>query len=458
MNNQKNVPGLDECLAAADETKDMRIKKDCLADIPAMLEKFGGYRSAFLIADGSTWEAAGKKVKESLDRAGVPVTGTLIFPAEPRLHADYAHIRTMVEKMSPGKDRGQIPVAIGSGTINDLVKRAAFELGLPYLCVPTAASVDGYTAFGAAILLEGFKQTMPCAAPLAVAADTEVLAGAPAYLSSSGFGDLASKIVAGSDWIIADKAGKLGALKADAMDDKAWAMTQHGLRDYLHRAVNSAKGDAAAVDALFEALAITGLSMQYFKASRPVSGAEHLFSHVWEMEDLSMNGVPVTHGHKVTIGTLASTAFTEIFFADPAGPPPAPGGYRRPAAAERRAEVSAAFRGSRGHDGVVRTALEKMADDKIVAAVNGDFRDTWKDIRGKVLEQILPYGELRALLETAGCPLVPETINLTRDYVIATARRAQMIRNKYSILDLAWDAGCFETILTKMEGSDLYLR
>ena len=458
MNNKKNIPSLAECLEAADETKEMRIRKDCFNDIPAMLEKFGGYPSVFLAADGSTWEAAGKKVKESLDQAGIPVTGTLIFPAEPRLHADYAHIQTLVEKMSPGKDQGQIPVAIGSGTINDLVKRAAFELGLPYFCVPTAASVDGYTAFGASILLEGFKQTMPCTAPLAVAADTEVLAKAPACLSSSGFGDLASKIIAGSDWIIADKAGKLGAPKADALDDKAWAMTQHGLRDYLCRAVDSARGDAAAVDALFEALAITGLSMQHFKASRPVSGAEHLFSHVWEMEDLSIDGIPVTHGHKVTIGTLASTAFTEIFFADPEGPPPAPRDYRRPTASERMTEVSAAFRGSRGHDGVVRTALEKMADEKIVAAVNGDFRDTWKDIRGKVLEQILPYRELRALLEKAGCPLKPEDINLTRDYVIATARRAQMIRNKYSVLDLVWDMGCFETVLAKMEGSDVYLR
>ncbi|MDR2158950.1 MAG: sn-glycerol-1-phosphate dehydrogenase [Treponema sp.] len=458
MDNQKTVPSLAECLEAADETKDMRIKKDCFADIPGMLEQFEGYRSVFLAADGSTWEAAGKRVKENLDRAGIPVTGTLIFPAEPRLHADYAHIQTLVEKMSPGKDRGQIPVAVGSGTINDLVKRAAFELKLPYLCVPTAASVDGYTAFGAAILLEGFKQTMPCAAPLAVAADTEVLAGAPAYLSSSGFGDLASKIIAGSDWIIADRAGKLGAPGTHAMDGTAWAMTQHGLRAYLHRAVDSARGDAAAVNALFEALAITGLSMQYFKNSRPVSGAEHLFSHVWEMEDLSMNGVPVTHGHKVTIGTLASTAFTEIFFADPAGPPPVPRDYRRPEAPERRAEVSAAFRESRGHDGVVKTALEKMTGEKTVEAINGDFRSAWKDLRGKVLEQVLPYGELRTLLERAGCPLKPEDINLTRPYVIATARRAQMIRNKYSILDLAWDMGCFETVLARMEASDRYLR
>ncbi|MDR1617537.1 MAG: sn-glycerol-1-phosphate dehydrogenase [Treponema sp.] len=457
MDTKNPVPTLAECLAAAGETKEMRIKKDCLAEIPAMLEQFEGCRSVFLAADGNTWEAAGKSARERLDGAGIPVTGTLIFPAEPRLHADYAHIRTLVEKMSPGKDRGQIPVAIGSGTINDLVKRGAFELGLPYLCVPSAASVDGYTAFGAAILREGFKQTLPCAAPLAVAADTGVLAGAPAYLSSSGFGDLASKITAGSDWIIADRAKRQGAPGTDAMDDTVWAMTQHGLRDYLRRSVTAARGDADAVNALFEALAITGFSMQYFKTSRPVSGTEHLFSHVWEMEDLSANGIPVTHGHKVTIGTLVCTAFTEIFFADPEGPPPPPRDYRRPGAPERRAEVSAAFRLSRARDGVVKTALEKLADKKTAAAVTGDLRAAWKDLRGKVLDQLLPYGELRALLKAAGCPLKPEDINLTRQYAIATARRAQMIRNKYTVLDLAWDTGCFETVLARMEASDLYL-
>jgi glycerol-1-phosphate dehydrogenase [NAD(P)+] len=58
----------------------------------------------------------------------------------------------------------------------------------------------------------------------------------------------------------------------------------------------------------------------------------------------------------------------------------------------------------------------------------------------------------------AGCPVKPELINLTRSTVIATARRAQMMRNKYCILDLAWDMGVFENILSRMEDSDIYLR
>jgi glycerol-1-phosphate dehydrogenase [NAD(P)+] len=457
--NNLSVPTLEECLGLADETDELLLKPGAVDEIPGLLEKFFTFSGVCLIADGHTMEAAGNKVRETLDGAGIPVAGLHVFPGEPRLHAEYSHIRFLKDWISSLPDCGNlVPIAVGAGTVNDLVKRAAFELKLPYLCVPTAASVDGYTPNGAALLMDGFKQTIPCTAPRVLAADTSVIAGAPAYLSSSGFGDLASKIIAGTDWIIAEKAGALGAPEAPAIDPAAWAMIQNGLMDALCRSADAGHGDAGAVGVLFQSLAITGFAMQYMKNSRPVSGAEHLFSHVWEMEDLSVNGVPVTHGHKVTIGTLAATAFTEIFFADPSGPPKAPVSWKRPAQEERKAEVSEAFKGSRAQGMIAATALEKFMDEKKAGEISRAFRDDWKEIRGRVLEKLLPYGKLKALLSRAGCPLVPQTIGLTRREVIATARRAQMIRNKYSILDLAWDMGVYETILSKLEESEEYLR
>ena len=89
------------------------------------------------------------------------------LPGKPTLYADYENITTLVGALRDGRD----PVAVGSGTLNDIVKRAAHELERPYLCVATAASMDGYTAFGAAITKEGYKQTMTCPAPRAVVAD-----------------------------------------------------------------------------------------------------------------------------------------------------------------------------------------------------------------------------------------------------------------------------------------------
>src|SRR3954452_1581683 len=68
------------------------------------------------------------------------------------------------------------------------------------LAVATAASVDGYTSFGASITKDGFKQTLTCPAPRAVLADLDVLTAAPAIMTASGYGDLLGKVPAGADW------------------------------------------------------------------------------------------------------------------------------------------------------------------------------------------------------------------------------------------------------------------
>jgi glycerol-1-phosphate dehydrogenase [NAD(P)+] len=458
-NDKAAIPSLADCLKAADETRELLVNRGCYAGIPALLTGLYQAGGVYLISDEHTWEAAGKGLRAVLEGAGIPLRGEFRFPAEPRLHAEYFNITAIKEKLAalPRLDE-TVPIAIGGGTVNDLVKRAASELKRTYLCVPTASSVDGYTAYGAAILYDGYKQTMSCPAPLALAAEPDVLAKAPAYLSSSGFGDLASKIIAGCDWIICDLVGPLGAPVAEPINEAIWNMTQPGLMDYLERSVDAARGDRDAVIALFEALAITGFSMQAFKSSRPVSGSEHLFSHVWEMDDLSLEGVPVTHGHKVTIGTLAATAYFETFFADPAGPPAPPRDYVRPGPSQRMVAVSSAFSGSRGHDLVVKTALEKYMDDTVVARIREALRDNYKELRDKILSRLLPYEKLKELLGRAQCPLRPEIIGLSRSQAIATARRAQMMRNKYCLLDLSWDLGVMETILSRLEDSTEYLR
>jgi glycerol-1-phosphate dehydrogenase [NAD(P)+] len=176
------------------------------------------------------------------------------------------------------------------------------------------------------------------------------------------------------------------------------------------------------------------------------------------MEDLCFNGAPVTHGHKVAIGTLAATAFTEIFFADPKCPPVPEKTFKRPNRDERRAEVSSAFNNSPAHDKVIAEAMEKMMDEQKANTINQAFMDTYQEIRNRVLEKLLPYVELKSLLARAECPVRPGDLGLSRDEVIATSRRAQMIRNKYCILDISWDMGNYNTILSKMEISDVYLR
>jgi glycerol-1-phosphate dehydrogenase [NAD(P)+] len=453
--NEPKKLSLEDCLKAASETKKLLLGPDALEGIPRLLREHYDFTAVCIIADENTDEAAGKKVREVLDAAGIPRAEALVFPGR-LLHAEYRHIARITAHIAAlPNPAGVVPIAVGAGTVNDLVKRAASELNLPYLCVPTAASVDGYTSYGAALLSDGFKQTFPCPAPRTVAASTVVLQEAPAYLSSSGFGDLAGKIIAGTDWIIAEKAGALGAPGTERIDPLAWNMTQTGLLDTLKRAEDAVRGDVDAVGLLFSALAVTGFAMQRLRSSRPVSGCEHLWSHVWEMEDLSVGGIPVTHGHKVAMGTLAAAAFTEVLFSENSLPLPSPD-WKLPTKAKREAEVRTAFttaaiRGTKPADAAVKTALEKLADEQHAKVLADALRDNWTEIREKVREKLPPYGELRDLLARGGCPVLPGEINLSRAGVIATARRAHMIRNRYTVLEMAWDLGVFDETLAKME-------
>jgi glycerol-1-phosphate dehydrogenase [NAD(P)+] len=446
------MPSLDECLAAASDTKKIVLEAGALESVPAVFAGQFPSAAAFIVADGNTMAAAGDRVAALLERAGIPVAGTLVFPARPVLHAELELAGAVARAV--GAAGKAIPVAVGAGTINDLTKRAAFELERPYLCVPTAASVDGFTSYGAALLSGGYKRTFPCPAPRAVVADTEVLAAAPPYLSSSGYGDLAGKLVAGSDWIIAEAAGRGGAEGWEPIEPLAWAMTQAGLGEALEGAADARLGDARAVGLLFGALAATGFSMQYLKSSRPVSGCEHLFSHVWEMGDLSVDGRPVTHGHKVAVGTLIAAAVTETLFASPSPPrrvvPPS-------SAEDREREVRSAFPGLPSADDIVATALSKLPSASAAERLGRSVADEWSGLRSSALARLPPYGELRAMLRRAGCPTRAEEIGLTRTEAIRTAFRAQMIRNRYTVLDLAWDLGVLETTLEKVEANADYL-
>ena len=58
------------------------------ASVPGVFrESFGD--SPAVVADGSTFEAAGKEVRRRLERAGHTMVEAYVFPAEPPLYAEY---------------------------------------------------------------------------------------------------------------------------------------------------------------------------------------------------------------------------------------------------------------------------------------------------------------------------------------------------------------------------------
>ena len=254
---------VEDALKAANETCALRIGSEVLNEVAVMFkEQFPGKR-AVVVADETTWDVAGKKVEEELKKAGVRLQPTFIF-TQPDLYAEYSYIDLLVESL---KEHDAIPVAVGSGTINDLTKLSSHLTSRRYMCVATAASMDGYTAFGASITAEGAKQTFSCPAPLAVLADTNIIRKAPGVMTASGYADLFAKVTAGADWILADWMG------VEKIDETAWSIVQDGLNDALANPEGAAAGDDEAISQLIEGLMLGGFAMQWSKSSRPASGA-----------------------------------------------------------------------------------------------------------------------------------------------------------------------------------------
>ncbi len=435
---------LAEALASARDTRALVVGCGVLSETARVFrEQFPGCR-AVVVADSATFAVAGRAVDEALTTAGVSCEAPFIF-TDPALYAEFSFVEALEAAL---RQHDAIPVAVGSGTINDLVKLAAHRAGRPaYMCVATAASMDGYTAFGASITFHGAKQTFNCPAPRAVIADIEVIRGAPPEMTAAGYADLQAKITAGADWILADGLG------VERIEPRAWDIVQGGLRDSLADPAGARAGRVEAITPLVEGLMLGGFAMQWTKSSRPASGAEHQFSHLWDMEHHTYNGEAPSHGFKVGIATLAVTALYEELL-------------RRPlekidvgrclalwpnhAEAERR--TRALFAGS---DFVETAAVETLSKHSSRAELQAQLerlRANWTEMRARLHAQLVPYAELEKRLRLVGAPTSPAEIGITRERLRASFQRAYHIRRRFTVLDLAVRVGLLDECLDSLFG------
>jgi glycerol-1-phosphate dehydrogenase [NAD(P)+] len=433
---------IDRALAGATQTRRLELGAGALARTGAIAAERFPDQPVVVISDGPAFAAAGGPVLAALEAAGVAVAARKIFPADPPLHPDYAHVIELRELLKG--PAAPVPLAIGSGTINDLVKRASFEAGLPYIVVATAASMDGYTASGAALIRDGVKLTMECPAPEIVIADTDVLRAAPPAMTAAGYGDLLGKVTAGADWLLAD------ALGIEPVIPAIWTMVQKPLPGLLADPARYRRGDAA-IEQLFLGLVVTGLAIQATGSSRPASGSEHQFSHLWEMRGLEHAGRPVSHGFKVGLGALlVSSLYEQLLARDLTRIDVGAAVANWPSLTTIEAEIARTMT-----DPAIRTkALEETRAKHVpataVRARLARLRDAWPELQARLRVQLRPTEALAALLAGAGCPVTPEEIGLTRTQLRESVRAARDIRRRYTVYDLATEAGLLDHLVANV--------
>ncbi len=448
------APSVDEQLAeqalrAARDTRLLRVGIGARHDTAAAFTALFGSRRAVVVADTHTFAAAGRDVVDSL-RAGA-VAGEAPILLGDEVHAEYGFVETLAARLSR---TDAIPVAVGSGTINDLTKLAAHQQDRPYLVVATAASMDGYTAFGASITSRGAKQTFACPAPRGVLADLEVIAAAPQGLNASGYADLLAKCPAGADWIVADAAG------AEPIVPAVWRTVQSRLRAWLDAPADIAGGEPEALRRLVFGLMLSGFALQAAQSSRPASGAEHQFSHLWDMQRHTHGGAAASHGFQVGIGTLASLALYERLLAkeDLLG---ALDDVERavrlwPAWEDVEREIAARLDAEALRAVARREMQAKYVPADALRAQLLRVREAWPQVRPRLARHLHGYGfaEVREKFRAAGCPDEPEQIGLSRTHLRASYRQAYFIRRRFTVLDLAARTALMDAALEHLFGPD----
>jgi glycerol-1-phosphate dehydrogenase [NAD(P)+] len=444
MSTRKTL-SLAEALTAARDTRCLEIGAGVRALTPRIFRDHFGQRPAVIVADPNTYAAAGQEVENAFRAAGHPMVEPYIFRA-PDLYAEHRFVEQLDQAL---RSHTAIAVAVGSGTVNDLTKLASHRNERRYMCVGTAASMDGYTAFGASITYQGAKQTFFCPAPVAVIADLEVIRAAPGLMNSWGYADLVAKVPAGADWIVADGLG------VEPMNEHAWDIVQGRLRESVGDPCGVRNRDSAAIGRLIEGLMLGGFAMQWAESSRPASGAEHQFSHLWDMQHHVHNGRAPSHGFKVGIGTLATTALYERLLARPLENLD----VERLCAEWLDAEAWVArAREWLGEGELAEGAAKELRAKHSTRAQLGEqlmlLKKHWPRMREHLREQLLPLATLRKMLQDAGAPTEPEEIGITRARLRQSYWQAFCIRRRFTVLDLAVRTGLMDACLDEIFGPD----
>jgi len=190
------------------------------------------------------------------------------------------------------KDHSNIVAGIGGGRSVDTAKLISFNLDIPFVSVPTAASHDGIASPFVSVKSDK-PHSIVATAPFGVFVDIDIIKKAPARLLASGCGDLVANIIAVKDWQLGhEKTGEYyGRYSADLAMMSAKIVME-----------NSKKYAKEGLDArvIVEALISAGVASCIAGSSRPCSGAEHLFSHAL---DKIAPGKGL-HGEKCGIGSI----------------------------------------------------------------------------------------------------------------------------------------------------------
>ncbi len=446
-----DLAGLREALRVADPeerlapigVKRVEIGPEALGLLPSAVSDLAGGTRVALVVDATPMRRGGDDLKaeaEHLLAERFEVGRWEIGAGRSELHAD----ESAQAETAAAVEGADCVVAVGSGTITDLCKEATAGTGIPLVVVQTAASVNAFSDDVSVLLKSGTKRTVPSRWPDALLIDTLTLADAPPEMNLAGFGDLVCIWTAPADWYLASAVGM-----DDSYHDAPVALVREQGRRLLKDAAGLGEREPEALDRLARVLTLSGFTLGIAGKTAPLSGTEHLVSHLIDMS-AEQHGLPLAfHGAQVAVAAVPVAAAWEILLTefDPSALHP---DLLFPEEDEMEPVVRRAFAGIDPTGGVGEECWtdyrEKLALWHEARPRVERFLEDWPKHRATIKEMVLPPEALGGALAEAGAPtrfgtLDPPVPPETARWALANCH---LMRNRFTLADLLFFAGWWD--------------
>ena len=264
--------------------RDVVIGHDVISEVPTVCEDLDLGETVLIITGERTRNIAGKQV-EALLAGSYDVT---VFPA-----AAGDPLEVIREAAAAVAGAGFV-IGVGGGRVIDTAKIVAYNTDRHFISVPTAASHDGIASSRASVPTAEGNVSLAAEPPIAIIADTAIIASAPHRLLASGCADIIANYTAILDWELSHR------LRGEALSEYALTLSRMTAEILFKNADLIKPNSEESAWLVTKALVSSGVAMSIAGSSRPASGGEHKFSHAL---DRLAPGKGL-HGEKCGIGAI----------------------------------------------------------------------------------------------------------------------------------------------------------
>ena len=408
--------------------------QNVLESIVEVVKDFNA-KKVFVLSDKNTFSVCANKVLQILDKNDIKYTSYSFN--DDKLEPNEQSVGSAIMHFDYQCD---LVVGVGSGVINDIGKILSATAKTPYVIIGTAPSMDGFASATSSMTRDGLKISLNSKCADVIIGDLEIMKNAPMHMLKSGLGDMIAKYVSICEWRISN------AITGEYYCEKTAQIVRNAVKKCVDNASGLLNREIDAVQAVFEGLVVCGAAMAYVGCSRPASGVEHYFSHVWDMRAITFDLPIELHGIQCAVGTYIACSLYEKI-------------KKIRVDKEKAKNFVQTFdydnypkqlKDFLGKSAISMIELEKKEQkyDKEKHGLRLDvIENKWQEILQIIDQEIPSLNELNNLFDKIGLPKTLKEIYVDENLLRKTFVATKDIRDKYVLSRLAWDLGVIDQLL-----------